>query len=178
MVDQNSSPQEPPSEHKPEETHAASNSMSSPSVVKAGEMMLIFAMVLIFFVCLSVAVHLYLRRKRRRRRPKSKNTKKPKTKKKGEALQPELQSQERKVAELIGTPLCEMGDSEPRHEMEDVEVHERHTTVNIANPADNPVVSPVDPDLEAGTLYFGDMTVSPVVQPDAGIHAVYFARGM
>lgn len=149
-------------------------------------MMLIFALVLIFLVCLAVFVHFYLKRKRRRRRASNKPKKKPagKPAKKSSTAQqePEPQAQERKFAELVGTPLCEMGESEPRHEMEDVEVHERYVMPEnwpLTNPADNPVlVSPLDPDLEAGTMTFGEMTIDSTYQPYAAVSAAYWARAI
>jgi hypothetical protein len=170
MVDQNSSPNQPTGGNKPEASHAASEGLSAPSVVKAGEMMLIFALLLIFAVCITVATHLYLRRQRRRRRIEDKAKDKAKRSKSLDS------AKDKTFAELIGTPLCEMGESEPRHEMEDAEVHERHTTTNLEHPGDNPVYSPAGTDLEAGTTYFGEMTSRTPVQPEPAMHAVYYAR--
>ena len=170
MVDQNATPNQPTNGNKAEPTHEASQGLSAPPVVRAGEMMLIFALILIFAVCVSVAIHLHVRRQRRQRK------KKGKTEKKTQRSQSVDSAQEKTFAELTGTPLCEMGESEPRHEMEDVEVHERHTAANLEHPSDNPVYSPAGTDLEAGTVYFGEMTTHTPVQPEAAAHAVYFAR--
>ncbi|KAJ4291932.1 hypothetical protein N0V90_009830 [Kalmusia sp. IMI 367209] len=135
-VDQNAAPQQPTKPDHADATQTASSSpLSSPSVVQAGEIMLIISLVLILFVVISIAVHFYLKRQKRRRRktaPKKKGVK-------ASDGQPELQSQEKKMAELVGTPLCEMGESEPRHEMEDAEVHERYTMVEPESPRDDPV---------------------------------------
>jgi len=170
MVDQNSSPNQPTGSDKPEPSNEASKGLAAPAVVKAGELMLIFALLLIFAVCLTVAIHLYLRRQRRRRRQEDKAKKEAQRSKRLDS------TQDQTFAELTGTPLCEMGESEPRHEMEDVEVHERHTTTNLEHPGDNPVYSPTGTDLEAGTMYFGEMTSYTPVQPEPAIHAVYYAR--
>ncbi|KAF2676006.1 hypothetical protein K458DRAFT_410824 [Lentithecium fluviatile CBS 122367] len=172
MVDQNASPNQPTSANKAEPSTDASKGLAAPAVVRAGEMMLIFALLLIFAVCIFVSIHLYLRRQKRRRKKQAK-TKKAKPL---ESPGAESQPQEKKMAELVGTPLCEMGESEPRHEMEDVEVHERHTVVNLQDPTDHPVYSPAGTDLEAGTMYFGEMTSSPTAQPEPAMHAVYYAR--
>ena len=147
--------------------------MASPSVVQAGEMMLIISLVLILFVVLSVCLHLYLKRQKRRRR---KTAPKKKAGKDSEA-QPELQSKEKKFSELVGTPLCEMGESEPRHEMEDAEVLERHTLAEPEHPHDNPVyfVSPLTPNYDAGSM-FGDMSTLHTTAPEAGVYALYHAR--
>ncbi|KAF2243148.1 hypothetical protein BU26DRAFT_570543 [Trematosphaeria pertusa] len=178
MVDQNSNAPQPQSPNDATPSQAANQGMSAPSVVVAGQMMLIFALVLIFLVCLAVAVHLYLRRRRRRRKGKPK-TKKKEMRKSATPQQPELQSQERKIAELVGTPLCEIGDSEPRHEMEDAEVHERYTTIDLQNPRDNPVlISPLDPDLESGTWPYDEMTTPSTAAPEAREYAVYWSRGL
>lgn len=170
MVDQNSSPNQPTSGTKAEPSREASQGLAAPSVVRAGELMLIFALLLIFAVCVGVAVHLCLRRQKRQRK------KEDKTKKKAQRTKSLDSVQEKTFVELTGTPLCEMGESEPRHEMEDVEVHERHTTANLEHPSDSPVYSPVGTDLEAGTIYFGEMTSSTSAQPEAAMHAAYFAR--
>ena len=150
-----------------------------PDVVQAGQWMLIFALVLIFLVCCAVSVHLYLRRQKRRRRKKAKNVKKDE--KKDDPVGAELASKEKSVAELTGTPICEMGDSEPCYEMEDAEVHEWQYATDespLTNPANHPVVTPMQRDLEAGT-YFGEMNseVSPL-HAEARIHAAYWSRAM
>lgn len=173
MVDQNSTPNQSTSGNKAEPSNEASQGLAAPAVVRAGEMMLIFALILIFAVCVFVAIHLYLRRQKRQRKKQDKIKKKVK---KPESPDPEMQQQEKKFAELVGTPLCEMGESEPRHEMEDVEVLERHAMVDLEDPSDNPVYSPAGTDLEAGTMYFGEMTSHTTAQPEPAMHAVYYAR--
>ena len=90
----------------------------------------------------------------------------------------ELQSKEKKIVELYGTPVCEIGESEPRHEMEDVEVPERRYTlaeIDLENPADTPVVTRTERELEEGT-YFGEMTTREEREPEARAHAAYWAR--
>lgn len=169
MVDQNSTPNQPSSGNKAQPTHEASQGLAAPTVVKAGEMMLIFALLLIFAVCVAVSVHLYLRRQKRRRKKEDKTKKKDQGSKRDSA-------QEKSFAELTGTPLCEMGDSEPRHEMEDAEVDERNLATNLEDPSDSPVYSPAGTDLEAGTVYFGEMTTHAPIQPEAAMHSAYFAR--
>jgi len=139
--------------------------------------MLIISLVLILLVVVSISVHFYLKRQKRRRPPiKRKDTKESE---KSANKQPELQSQSKEFAELTGTPLCEMGDPEPRHEMEDAEVPEICTMAEPENPWDNPVhvspVSPYDVDLEAGAM-FGEMTTHTTTQPEPGVHAAYWAR--
>ena len=60
-LDQNGTPQQPTPPDHPAPSHTpASNPLASPSVVQAGEMMLIISLVLILFVVLSVGLHLYL----------------------------------------------------------------------------------------------------------------------
>lgn len=149
--------------------------MSSPSVVQAGEIMLIISLVLIFLVVLSISLHFYLQRQKRRRR-KAAPKEKPGKGKDSDA-QPELQSKEKKMAELVGTPLCEIGESEPRHEMEDAEVPERHTLTEPEHPNEHPVhiVSPLTPNYDEGRM-FGDMTTRASTQPEAGVYAAYLAR--
>jgi hypothetical protein len=171
MVDQNSTPTQPESGNRPESSKEASQGLSAPSVVKAGEMMLIFALLLVFAVCLFVAIHLHL--KRQRRRKKQHNVNKAKG---SDTLAAQKQPQEKKFAELTGTPLCEMGESEPRHEMEDVEVPERHTMDDLEDPSDSPVYSPAGTDLEAGVVYFGEMSSHTTAQPEPAMHAAYFVR--
>jgi hypothetical protein len=125
MVDQNAnSPAPIPHKPLPSGKPSVNEALNQPTVLKAGESMLVVALVLIFLVCCTVSLHLYLRRRKRRR-----GGVKKKKKGKGEE-QPELASQETSktvhIAELVGTPMCEIGESDPRHEMEDVEVDERH----------------------------------------------------
>lgn len=139
--------------------------------------MLIISLLLILLVVISVCIHFYIKREKRLRR----NSLPKKDKDLESVSQPdELQSQEKKLAELVGTPLCEMGDSEPRHEMEDAEVLARPPMVDPdlpGNPQQNPVyiVSPATPDYDAGFL-FGDMSTRAPAQPDASIYALYHAR--
>ncbi|KAF2636748.1 hypothetical protein P280DRAFT_139942 [Massarina eburnea CBS 473.64] len=184
MVDQNMSPNQGGggngNEAKPTQS-AKPSAMEQPSVVQAGQAMLIFALVLIFLVCCAIAVHLHLRRKRRRRRKQGKNVVKKKAVDEEEGpREVELHSKEKKIAELVGTPVCEMGDPEPRHEMEDAEVRERRYTIiepELQNPADNPVVSPLD--REPHGVFFGEMdsAISPL-QAEARIYAAYWARAL
>ncbi|KAL1594333.1 hypothetical protein SLS60_010093 [Paraconiothyrium brasiliense] len=170
-LDQNGAPQPPTQPDHAAPTHSASsNPMSSPSVVQAGEMMLIISLVLILFVVCSVSVHFYLKRQKRRRRKNS-----PKKNAGKDVDGPdELQSKEKKMAELVGTPLCELGDSEPRHEMEDAEVLERHTMTEPEHPQEHPVhlVSPLTPNYDAGRM-FGDMSTRSTAEPEAGVYAAY-----
>ncbi|KAF1948250.1 hypothetical protein CC80DRAFT_327980 [Byssothecium circinans] len=185
MVDQNMSPNTPAGGgHAPDQSpNSKTPTNKQPDVVQAGQWMLIFALVLIFLVCCALAAHFYLRRQKRRRRKKVKKTKKNSKEDMEEdgPLEAELHSKQKEIAELIGTPICEMGEPEPRYEMEDAEVHERRYTMldwPLQNPADNPVVSPMDRDLEAGT-FFGEMNsaISPM-QPDARVYAAYWGRAM
>ena len=173
-LDQNGTPQQPANVEHPSPSHSASsNPLKSPEVTQAGEIMLIISLVLILFVVLSVCLHFYLRRQKRRRRKA-----KPKKKEVEESdTQPELQSREKKFAELVGTPLCEMGESEPRHELEDAEVLERHTLEEPEHPQNDPVylVSPLTPNYNAGFM-FGDMSTRTEAGPDAGVYALYHAR--
>ncbi|KAF2443209.1 hypothetical protein P171DRAFT_57674 [Karstenula rhodostoma CBS 690.94] len=172
-LDQNGQPQQPtqPNQATPSPT-STSNPLSSPTVVKAGEVMLIISLVLILIVVVTVSIHLYLKRQKRHRRTSPK-------KKAGKVAngQPELQSKEKKMAELVGTPLCEIGDSEPRHEMEDAEVLERDTMTEPEHPQEHPVhiVSPLTPNYDAGQM-FGDMSTRATAQPEAGVYAAYMVR--
>lgn len=172
MVDQNASPNQQATGTKPESTKPAATGLRAPEVVQAGEMMLIFSLLLVFAVCLCVAIHLYLKRQKRKRRKEWKERKAAREAKAAEVVVEE----EKTFAELTGTPLCEMGESEPRHEMEDAEVDERYMAVDLEHPNDHPVYSPTGTDLEAGTVYFGEMTTHSWAQPEAGMHAAYYAR--
>ena len=165
--------QSPNPDHTAPSRPAASNPLAAPVVIKAGEMMLIISLVLILFIVISVCVHFYLKRQRPRYRKAP-----PKKELGGDADgQPELQSKEKKFAEVAGTPLCEMGDSEPRHEMEDAEVSEQHTMAEPEHPQDHPVylVSPLTPSYDAGMM-FGDMSTRTPIEPAAGVYALYHAR--
>lgn len=173
-LDQNGAPQQPKHADKAAPSHTpSSNPLSSPSVVQAGEIMLIISLVLILIVVISISIHFYIKRQKRVYRkpsPKKNNGKD------GDA-QPELQSKEKKMAELVGTPLCEIGDSEPRHEMEDVEVLERDTITEPEHPQEHPVhiVSPLTPNYDDDRM-FGDMSTRATAQPEAGVYAAYMAR--
>ncbi|KAL5375951.1 hypothetical protein DPSP01_010818 [Paraphaeosphaeria sporulosa] len=172
-LDQNGTPQQPTQPEKADPSHtAASNPLSKPEVVQAGEIMLIISLVLILIVVISISIHLYLKRQRRIRRKTS-----PRNKGKDGNAQPELQSKENKMVELVGTPLCEMGDSEPRHEMEDAEVLERDTIIEPEHPQEHPVhiVSPLTPNYDDGRM-FGDMSTRATAQPEAGVYAAYMIR--
>ena len=146
------SPSTPETTQDPQTSQAAqAAAMSAPSMVRAGEIMLILSLLLIFLVASCVALHFYLR-SRKRRNKRSGKTKDKKKKKKGEADgPPELHSQQKKIAELVGTPICEIGDSEPRHEMEDVEVQE--------------VMTPIDEPIGSAISTFGHTAIPVVVQP-------------
>lgn len=147
--------------------------------------MLIISLVLIALVCISVTLHLILRRRRRRRKPAGK---KRKDEKKGG--QQELASEGKKevvgnVAELVGTPMCEIGESEVRHEMEDVEVDERHLAVGGAecersschkSDVESEGVGDGDGDLEAGVSWYDDSEER--VEPSERDLAMYWARAM
>lgn len=147
--------------------------MRAPEVVQAGEMMLIFSLLLVFAVCLCVSIHLYLKRQKKKRRKELKERKAAREAREAKAAEV---VEEKTFAELTGTPLCEMGESEPRHEMEDAEVDERYMAVDLEHPNDHPVYSPTGTDLEAGHVYFGEMTTQSWAQPEAGMHAAYYAR--
>ncbi|PSN69352.1 hypothetical protein BS50DRAFT_572505 [Corynespora cassiicola Philippines] len=163
MVDQNANAPTPLSSSSSETspTPHPQNKLSTPTVVRAGEMMLIFSLVLIFSVCFFVALHFYLKRRKRHRKPKNKKDKK--IKRKSIQGQSELDAERKEVAELVGTPICEMGDSEPRHEMEDAEVHERYTTLEAPSPAH----------LEAGDTL--QRSNSQTVEPDARQYSIYWS---
>lgn len=105
--------------------------------------------------------------------------------------QPELHSQEKKVAELAATPLCEMGESEPRHEMEDAEVPERFLRTDSDAKTDSDASSTLKSerssivdsetasqiDLEAGTSWY-DASEEPGPEPDSRQLAMYWSRGI
>lgn len=172
-LDQNGAPQPPTQPEKTAPSHTpSSNPLATPAVVQTGEIMLIISLVLILLVVISISIHLYIKRVHRPRRKTS-----PKKKGGKNTAQPELQSEEKKMSELVGTPLCEMGDSEPRHEMEDAEVLERDTLVEPEHPQEHPVhiVSPLTPNYDDDRM-FGDMTTRATAQPEAGIYAAYMAR--
>lgn len=111
-------------------------------------------------------------------------------KKEEETAQPELHSKEKHVAELPGTPLCEIGESEPRHEMEDAEVAERHlqsdgeTQVGSdtssccesdrSSMMDSETASQID--LEAGISWYD--ASEERVEVDSRQLAMYWSRGI
>lgn len=119
-----------------------------------------------------------------------KNKGKRRTRNKEGLEQPELQSQEKTIAELPGTPLCEMGDSEPRHEMEDAEVAEQHVQAEIDGHSysdasghlesdrwsviNSESASPMD--LEAGILWYD--ASEEKVEVDSRQLAMYWSRGI
>jgi type III secretory pathway component EscV len=148
-------PSTPEKTQNPQASQSAqAAAMSTPSMVRTGEIMLILSLLLIFLVACFVALHFYLRSRKRRNKKsgKTKDKKKTKKKAKGEADgPPELHSQQKKIAELVGTPICEIGDSEPRHEMEDVEVQE--------------VMTPIDEPIGSAISTFGHTAIPAVVQP-------------
>lgn len=182
MVDQNANSPEP-IPRKPHASGSASvkEALSQPTVLKAGETMLIISLVLIFLLACTVSLHLYLRRRERRRRGTTKDKKKEK---KGKE-QPELPTQEKHVAELTGTPMCEIGESEPRHEMEDAEVDERHLQMDsersschksIGDQSDSDSVTGSEVDIEAGISWYDDSDER--VEPGNRELAIYWARAM
>jgi hypothetical protein len=182
MVDQNANSPEP----IPQKPHASgrpstNEALSQPTVIKAGEAMLIISLVLIFLVCCTVSLHLYLRRRKRWRRGMKKGGKKGKQGKE----RPEVPPQEKHVAELVGTPMCEIGESDPRHEMEDAEVDERHLQVESeasschksgmeGSVSDSETTSDVD--VEAGISWYDDSEER--VEPGDRELAIYWARGI
>lgn len=182
MVDQNANSPEPiPNKPYASGKPSAKEALSQPTVIKAGEAMLIISLVLIFLVCCTVSLHLYLRRRKRRRRGVKKG-KKDKKKAKGQD-QPELPTQEKNIAELIGTPMCEIGESEPRHELEDAEVDERHLQVESETSSchkseidQSGSETASDVDVEAGISWYDDSEER--VQPNNRELAMYWARGM
>lgn len=181
MVDQNAnSPAPLPNKPHPSGKASVAEALKQPTVLKAGEAMLIVSLVLIFLVCCTVCVHLYLRQRKRRRGGVETNKKK-KGKKAKEEVQPEQEKEI--VAELVGTPMCEIGESDPRHEMEDVEVHERHlqlesesgrSSCHKSELSDSESASDVD--VEAGISWFDDSDER--IEPDDRAFAMYWARGM
>lgn len=121
---------------------------------------------------------------------KERKRKKKEAKEEEGPAQPELHSKEKHVAELPGTPLCEMGDSEPRHEMEDAEVPERHlrsdseTQVGSDTSSccesdrssimDSETASQID--LEAGISWYD--ASEERVEADSRQLAMYWSRGI
>lgn len=189
MVDANANAPAPiPNPPRPSGKASVDEALNQPTVLKAGEAMLIISLVLIFLVCCTVCLHLYLRRRKRQRG----GTKKDKRKKKGKGKEePELATQEKNehVAELVGTPMCEIGVSEPRHEMEDVEVDERHLQLESesgsersschkteASDSDSDGESGGEVDVEAGISWYDDSDER--VEPNDRALAMYWARGM
>ncbi|KAF2705559.1 hypothetical protein K504DRAFT_537130 [Pleomassaria siparia CBS 279.74] len=109
----------------------STSTLSSSSMVRTGEIMLIFSLLLIFLVACFVALHLYLRSRKKKAKPLKQDKKKKM--KNCPSGPPELHSVKKEFVELVGTPVCEIGDSEPRYEMEDVEVQE------VSSPLDEPI---------------------------------------
>lgn len=102
---------------------------SAFTLQKTGEVMLVFALVIIFIVIFCVALHLVLKQRRQHRRrngPKAKKEKTKKTKKdRNSGNTPELHSVEKKVFEAAGTQvvLCELPeDAPPLQELEAGEI--------------------------------------------------------
>jgi hypothetical protein len=186
MVDANANAPVPiPNPPRPSGKASIDEALNQPTVLKAGEAMLIISLVLIFLVCCTVCLHLYLRRRKRQRGGGVKKDKKKK-KGKGEA-QPEIATQEKNdhVAELVGTPMCEIGVSEPRHEMEDVEVDERHLQLESESGSERSSChktevsdseSGSEVDIEAGISWYDDSDER--VEPNDRALAMYWARGM
>ncbi|CAO2652793.1 Nn.00g022040.m01.CDS01 [Neocucurbitaria sp. VM-36] len=202
MVDQNSnSPVQ--NTYKPQRsgTPANQDAPTQPTVVKAGETMLIISLVLISMVACTVSLHLFLRRRKRQRKVKDRGTtrkvsdtnekKRARGKKAADDEQPELHSQEKEMAELAGTPLCEMGESEPRHEMEGMEVTGQYAQPDSSmqpysetsshlkserwSVSDGETARQLDAD--AGISWY-DAAEERVPEPDERELAMYWSRGM
>ncbi|KAF1996934.1 hypothetical protein P154DRAFT_579417 [Amniculicola lignicola CBS 123094] len=91
----------------PEPTKKTENN-SSPSVAKAGQLMLIFAMLLIFLVIFCVTLHFWLQRRKRQQRGTRTKRSKDTIRRQSAPQTSELDSRERKVHELAGTIVCEI----------------------------------------------------------------------
>jgi len=180
MVDQNAnSPAPLPNKPRPSGQTSVTEALKQPTVLKAGEAMLIVSLVLVFLVCCTVCAHLYLRQRKRQRRSGVKKDKRKKKKGKEEEVQ--LEQKNGYVAELVGTPMCEIGESDPRHEMEDVEVNERH--LQLENESEKTwghktevSESGSEVDVEAGISWYDDSEER--VEPNDRALAMYWARGM
>lgn len=140
--------------------------------------MLIIALVLILLVCVFVALHFFLKRRKRRRKAGD-GKEKGKKKKKNTSSVPETPTPKKEVVELVGTPICELGDPEPRHEMEDVEVHERHmaTTESSDDDGDRDVEAGQS-GFEAGTSWYDETDDRAAPEPESREFALYWSRGI
>ncbi|KAF2824096.1 hypothetical protein CC86DRAFT_383795 [Ophiobolus disseminans] len=188
MVDQNAnSPQPIPEKPLPSGKSSVNEALTQPTVIKSGEAMLIISLVLIFLVCCTVATHLFLRRRKRRRGGAKKEKVEKKGKKAKAVVEPEAPKEEKHIAELVGTPMCELGESDPRHEMEDAEVDERHLQPESEtsschkseidpSESESETASYVDIEAEAGISWYDDSEER--VEPGDRDLAMYWARGM
>ncbi|KAF2019180.1 hypothetical protein BU24DRAFT_114727 [Aaosphaeria arxii CBS 175.79] len=125
---------------------------SGPTLAKTGEIMLIFALVIIFMVIFFIAVHLTMKRRSQRfwgMKSKEKKKKKEKDPEKAQSTS-ELHSTDKKVFEAEGTAvtLCELPqDAPPLQELEAdmtfpplerYRSDDSSTLEIVVSPADNP----------------------------------------
>jgi len=168
---------DPPQNPQSDATSAPqpSQAPTSPSLVRTGEIMLIFSLLLIFMVACFVALHFYLRSRRRKAR-KAKLAKERRRKRQEPKpvvsdvsnVSAETEDDDKDgLAEMEGTPLCELGESEPRHEMEDIEVPETLTQEPIGS-----AISTAGPVAIPAAVYF------PYPEPEEREHAVYLSARM
>lgn len=175
---------DPPQAPPPSDASSApqpSQAPASPSIVRTGEIMLIFSLLLIFMVACFVALHFYLRSRRRKAR-KAKLAKERRRKRQEQkpvvsdasnvSNETEIQDDDDdnnkdELPEMEGTPLCELGESEPRHEMEDIEVPETVTQEPIGS-----AISTAGPVAIPAAVYI------PGPEPDVREHAVYWSARM
>ncbi|KAF2279010.1 uncharacterized protein EI97DRAFT_440496 [Westerdykella ornata] len=158
------SPASPPSSPTPSPSGTQNGTTEAIPLKKTGEMMLGFALAIVFLVIFCIIIHLLLKQHRQRYpngRPKKKKMKKPKDTdlEKGTV---ELHSVDRKVFEAASTQvvLCELPeDAPPRHELDagyvlPVSPLERTltgttgvtgTTVSDMESNREPLVSPAEP---------------------------------
>jgi len=130
--------------------------------------MLIFSLLLIFMVACFVALHFYLRSRRRRaKKAKIARDKRRKKQKVDVSNVTETQDEDKEFVEMEGTPLCELGESEPRHEMEDIEVPETYTHENIGSAIST-----------AGHVAIPAAVYIPGPEPEEREHAVYWSARM
>ena len=163
--------------------------------------MLILSLVIILLVVCTVCLHLFLRRRKRDRtlkdispiqKVKERRKKKKEEAKKGKGpMQPELHGREKKIAELPGTPMCEIGESEPRHEIGESEVDHwplradweaqignRTSSQFASNGSESDTSSQTSShmDIEIGISWYD--ASEELVQPDSRQLAMYWARGI
>lgn len=148
----------------PTSTPSEAASTESIPIKKTGEIMLGFALSIIFLVVFCIIIHLLLKQ-RRQKYPNGRSKKKKKQKKKAKDLEKgtiELHSVDKKIYEAAGEQvvLCELEDAPPRQELDGGDVifpisplertYTGTTGVSAATTADWPltpdiVVSPADP---------------------------------